>query len=35
MDEGWVEFLRLLGAIFCFAVAGYALLFFDDDNAEF
>tara|TARA_R110002020_G_scaffold153432_6_gene332853 strand:+ start:242 stop:349 length:108 start_codon:yes stop_codon:yes gene_type:complete len=35
MEEILIQILRLLGAVLCFVVAGYALLFFDDDNAEF
>jgi|TARA_R100001530_G_C4313713_1_gene153765 hypothetical protein len=35
MEETLIWILRMIGAIFCFAVSGYALLFFDDDNAEF
>jgi len=28
------ELLYLLGIIICFALPAYALLYFDDDNAE-
>ena len=35
MNETIIEILRILGAVLIFVVAGSALLFFDDDNAEF
>jgi len=35
MNETLIEILRILAIIVCFAAPAYALLFFDDDNAEF
>jgi len=34
MSDPMIELLYFLGTIICFALPAYALLYFDDDNAE-
>ena len=35
MNEILIEVLRIIGIIICFGLPAYAILFFDDDHAEF
>ena len=35
MNETLIELLRILAIMVCFGAPAYAILFFDDDHAEF
>ena len=34
MPEFWIDLAYFIGTIICFGAAAYAILYFDDDNAE-
>ena len=34
MTEFWIDLAYIIGTIICFGLPAYAILYFDDDNAE-